>query len=74
MQVAAAVGVPVQGGQVAELTLLRRAIGGEGVALLPLLGCVFTDSALRHATVARDQSLGVVVLERYVTMVVGHAG
>ena len=42
VQVAAAVGVPVQGGQVAELTLLRRAIGGEGVATVATAEAVFS--------------------------------
>ncbi len=46
MQVAAAVGVPVQRGKVAELTLLRRAVGGEGMALFPLPGASAFDTCV----------------------------
>ena len=71
MQVATAVGMPVHCGQVAELTLLRGAVGGQGMLLLPLPGLAALKG--RMALLLADQPLGVVVSERDLAVITGHA-
>ena len=71
VQVATAVGMPVHCGQVAELTLLRGAVGGQGMLLLPLPGLAALKG--RMALLLADQPLGVVVSERDLAVITGHA-